>query len=58
MKCTECQAETNHLHCERWNSKLGFIINKDEKLCTRCAKKRNGFRTLSTINAERKKLAK
>lgn len=54
MRCTECNAETNHLHCERWSSKIGYIINKDEAICTKCAKKRKGFKTLSQINKERK----
>lgn len=58
LKCTECGQNTNHTHGERWNSKIGFIINKDENLCSRCASKRKGFRTLSTINKERKNLIK
>lgn len=58
LTCTECNASTNHTHGERWSSKLGFIINKDENLCSKCASKRQGFKTLSTINSERKLLTK
>lgn len=43
MKCTECNKEANQLHGERWSSKFGQIILKDELLCDGCASKRTGF---------------
>ncbi len=46
---SECGIKTDHIHCERWNSRLGYIIHPDEKLCTKCASNRKGFKTLSDI---------
>lgn len=55
MKCTECKKESDHLHCERWSSKHGYIINKNESLCDNCAGKRQGFKTLMEINNDFKR---
>ena len=54
LECTEYGCRTSHMHGERWSSKVGFVINKEEHLCTPFATKRIGFKTLSAINAERK----
>lgn len=43
MKCTSCNKEQKQLHGERWDSVLGYIINKNELLCDECAEKRKGF---------------
>ena len=58
MKCTECHKRTDHLHSERWNCKLGYIINKGERLCDNCAEKRYGFLQVGDLLKEKEKLLK
>lgn len=51
--CTECGSKTNHAYCEQF-SNGGFVIYIGEKLCLKCAQKRDGFNTAKgkLINAE------
>ncbi|NJD23355.1 MAG: hypothetical protein FIA82_11920 [Melioribacter sp.] len=55
-KCTECGYEFKNKdirHGEFWNIEYGWVITKDECLCTKCAVKRSGFKTLKEINDDR-----
>lgn len=53
LTCTECGIQTNNTRGETWNAKIGYIILPGEKLCRKCAIKRNGFKTLTELNKER-----
>lgn len=53
LTCSSCGKLTDHTYGERWNCNQGYIIKWGEHLCYDCASKREGFKTLTEINAER-----
>jgi len=56
MKCTECKKEVTIRISDYWDWEKGYIIKKDEHICSSCAKKRKGFKTLKDINKQRESL--